>query len=293
MSSSRTPRLTALVDRLAAASVLDEPAQAIGRSVRQKVKPGPAKDVLSGTPLGHPAHPLIMLGPLGSFTSAVALDWLGGRGGRGAADRLIALGLALTPPAVASGWSDWADTELANPSVRRIGLVHALSNATGALLFGGSLVARARGARGTGKALALAGTGALSVGGYLGGHLAYAEGVGVDQTSFDRRPADWTPALSEADVPEGAMRAATVVGFDVLIARHQGRLCALSNRCVHRGAPLDQGTLGDGTVTCPWHGSVFRLEDGSVERGPATYPQPVWETRVVDGTVEVRAPASA
>jgi nitrite reductase/ring-hydroxylating ferredoxin subunit len=41
-------------------------------------------------------------------------------------------------------------------------------------------------------------------------------------------------------------------------------------------------------VTCPWHGSRIRLEDGSVEQGPAAYPQPVLETRISGGMVEVR-----
>jgi nitrite reductase/ring-hydroxylating ferredoxin subunit len=36
---------------------------------------------------------------------------------------------------------------------------------------------------------------------------------------------------------------------------------------------------------------VFRLRDGSLERGPSPYPQPVWETRVRDGRVEVRPAA--
>jgi nitrite reductase/ring-hydroxylating ferredoxin subunit len=34
---------------------------------------------------------------------------------------------------------------------------------------------------------------------------------------------------------------------------------------------------------------VFRLTDGSVERGPAAYPQPALDTRVTNGQVEVRA----
>jgi nitrite reductase/ring-hydroxylating ferredoxin subunit len=42
-------------------------------------------------------------------------------------------------------------------------------------------------------------------------------------------------------------------------------------------------------VTCPWHGSVFRLKDGKVQRGPTTYPQPVLQVRVgADGAVEAR-----
>jgi nitrite reductase/ring-hydroxylating ferredoxin subunit len=38
------------------------------------------------------------------------------------------------------------------------------------------------------------------------------------------------------------------------------------------------------------HGSRFRLDDGSVERGPAAYPQAVYDVRIADGRVQVRTP---
>ncbi len=79
----------------------------------------------------------------------------------------------------------------------------------------------------------------------------------------------------------------------ILLARHGGRICALADRCTHRGGTLSDGTVADGCVTCPLHGSVFRLADGAVVRGPAGAPEPVFDVRVVDGTVEVRARAPA
>jgi Rieske [2Fe-2S] domain len=51
----------------------------------------------------------------------------------------------------------------------------------------------------------------------------------------------------------------------------------------HMSGPLSDSDLEDGCLTCPWHGSEFRISDGSVARGPATAPQPVFETRVQDG----------
>ena len=59
--------------------------------------------------------------------------------------------------------------------------------------------------------------------------------------------------------------------------------------CPHRGAPLEEGTFDDETVTCPWHGSCFSLADGALLRGPSAMPLPRYETRVKNGTVEVRA----
>jgi nitrite reductase/ring-hydroxylating ferredoxin subunit len=170
-----------------------------------------------------------------------------------------------------------------------VGLVHALSNGTGAALFAASLSARRRGARARGKLLALAGLGTLGVGGYLGGHLAYGEGVGVDETVFESYPEEWTPAAPDTGLADESMRAVEVGEVTVLLARTGGRVYALSDRCCHRSGPLHDGTLHDGCVTCPLHGSTFRLEDGSVVRGPAAYPQPALETRVRDGQIEVRA----
>jgi nitrite reductase/ring-hydroxylating ferredoxin subunit len=80
---------------------------------------------------------------------------------------------------------------------------------------------------------------------------------------------------------------------DVLLVRSGGAVLALSDRCSHRGGPLHEGELVDGCVQCPWHGSRFVLADGSVARGPASRPQPAYETRVVAGRVQVRRSGAA
>jgi nitrite reductase/ring-hydroxylating ferredoxin subunit/uncharacterized membrane protein len=257
--------------------------------VRKILKPGAVKDLLSGTFLGHPLHPLLTDVPIGTWTSAVILDLLGGRESERAADLLIAAGIAAAVPTAASGQSDWSDTVQGNKAARRIGLVHATANVTALVLYSASLLARRRGRRGRGRALALSGMGALGVGGHLGGHLSYAEAVGVDQTAFDSLPEDWTRALTETVLGEGQAMRVDVAGIPVLLTRQSGRIYAIHDRCSHRGGPLHQGEISNGCVTCPWHGSEFSLEDGSVRRGPAAMPQPAFETRVEAGTIEIRA----
>jgi nitrite reductase/ring-hydroxylating ferredoxin subunit/uncharacterized membrane protein len=288
--TARSPAVHDVLDALERREDLDGLAKPVGKLVRDTVPAGPAKDLLSGVPLGHALHPILTDVPVGAWTSALLLDWTGGRDA-GAADRLIALGLLASVPTVATGLTEWADSEVGDAGVRRVGLVHAAANAGATLLFGASLLARRRGARGAGKLLALGGGALLAVGGQLGGHLTFAQGVGVDQTTFEAPPEDWTPVLRDAELPDGEARYAEVGGVGVLVARVDGELHALSNRCTHRGGPLDEGELDDGCVTCPWHGSRFRFRDGSVERGPAAYPQPVWEVRSTDGVVEVKPPA--
>jgi nitrite reductase/ring-hydroxylating ferredoxin subunit/uncharacterized membrane protein len=289
MTTTTSPPPHELAERLVALEQLDAPAKKVAKAFRDLIGPGPVKDALSGTWLGHALHPLLTDLPIGTWTSAVLLDWLGGRAGRPAADRLIGLGLVSAGPAALTGWTEWSDAEPASDSVRRLGIVHAASNITAVALFGASLAARRAGARGTGKVLALAGTGALSAGGWLGGHLSYAEGVGVDQTAFEERTGEWTPVMLNSDLPDGESRYAEVEGVGVLVVRWESELYALSNRCSHRGGPLDEGELAGGCVTCPLHGSRYRLADGGVERGPSAYPQPRWDVRVSGGVVEVKA----
>ena len=290
MSTPSRPVPHALAERLGRLDLVDPAAKAVGRAVRSAVPRGPAKDALSGTWLGHAIHPLLTDVPIGTWTSATILDLVGGRAGRRGADRLVGVGVLAALPTAITGLSDWADTEPADDAVRRIGAVHAVANVAALTLYAASLAARAGGRRGAGVTLALAGAGALAAGGHLGGHLSYAKGVGVDTHAFDRPVEDWHDVLAEADVPEGGLRAAEVAGEPVVLARRGGELFALADRCVHREGPLHEGELVDGCVECPRHGSRFALADGSVERGPAAYPQPVFEIRVREGRIEVRRP---
>jgi nitrite reductase/ring-hydroxylating ferredoxin subunit/uncharacterized membrane protein len=289
MTTSAQP-LEALVDAAAGATVLDAPAKQLGKVVRG-LGPGTVKDVLSGTRVGHPLHPLLTDVVIGSWTSATLLDLFGGRDADAAARRLIAIGIAAYPATAMTGLSDWADSEVVDDDVRRVGLVHAASNALALGLYAASLRSRRRGRRGRGVALALAGAGAMGAAGYLGGHMAFRLGVGVDQTVFDARPEDWTDAMAAGDLGDDA------VGLEigdtltaVMIVRQGADVLALHDRCTHRGCPLNDGEICDGWVQCACHGSRFDLRTGAVVRGPATAPEPVYETRERDGRIEVRLP---
>src|SRR3954468_9623615 len=130
----RRPVAHALAERLGRTEALDQPAQRVAGVIRKVLKPGRVKDLLSGTWLGHPLHPLLTDIPIGTWTSAVILDLVGGRDAQRAADLLIGAGVAAALPTAASGYSDWGDTVLGNPSARRIGLVHAASNISALVL---------------------------------------------------------------------------------------------------------------------------------------------------------------
>ena len=140
--------LNSLVARLESEEALDAPARTVARTIAGVIGTGTAKDVLSGAWLGHAAHPLLTELPIGTWTSAVLLDWVGGSKSRPAADRLLLAGILAAGATIATGWSDWSDVEDRDASVRRAGLVHAAANATATALMTGSYLARKRGGRG-------------------------------------------------------------------------------------------------------------------------------------------------
>lgn len=276
-----------LVEKLERAEGLDPAAEKVQAVVHQVLGRSKAKDVLSGTWLGHPLHPLLITLPIGSWVSAAVLDVVGGRSSRKAADRLVALGVLTALPTAASGASDWADTVGAE---RRVGLVHASGNYAALGLMVASWVARKRGRRVAGISYSLLANTLVGATGYLGTHMTYNQGVGVDTTAFEAGPQEWTDVAGEADVVEGKP-VALRVGADqvgIVLVRRFGAVHALADRCTHRGGPLHEGELSDGCITCPWHGSTFEIHDGRVVRGPATQPQPAYDVRTVAGRIEVR-----
>src|SRR4051812_32177043 len=285
------PRLHHLAERVGAAAALDAPAEAAAKWVRGAIPKGPVKDALSGVPLGHAAHPLMIVLPIGTWTSAVVLDFVGGAESRPAARRLIGAGILASLPTAVSGLNDWADTTPASDEVRRIGAVHALANVAALALYTGSLAARRADRHGRGVVLGLAGMGAIGVGGHLGGHLSYSKGVGVDVTVFEAGPDEWTEVLDDSALGEGELRGVEVGGRAVVLARRGGQVYALADTCAHRGGSLSEGELVGDCVQCPLHASLFKLPDGSVERGPSAYPQPVFDVRVADGRIALREAA--
>ena len=98
--------------------------------------------------------------------------------------------------------------------------------------------------------------------------------------------------LALEELVDGRPTRTDLDGTQILLYRADDRIFAIGNRCTHQGAPLDRGNVrvqgSEATVTCPAHGSMFRLTNGAVVRAPAPGPVPAFETRVRDGMVELR-----
>jgi nitrite reductase/ring-hydroxylating ferredoxin subunit/uncharacterized membrane protein len=290
ISSEVRRQLTPLepaVSQIESAEALDPAAAAIGKAVRDSIGNGTLKGALSGTWLGHAVHPMLTDVVIGSFTSASLLDVLG-TNSDAASQRLIGLGLLAYLPTAAAGINDWADTEVIDDGIRRVGLVHASCNAVGASLYALSWRARRRGARRLGAAFGLAGMAVMMAGGYLGGHLSMTKGVGPAETVFDQGPTEWTPAADASLLRGGRPQRVVVDDTPVLLLRQGEEIFAIHDRCSHRGCSLSEGSIEGDEVVCACHGSRFSLRSGALKHGPATASQPAFQVRTEAGRVEVR-----
>ncbi|MER5753861.1 Rieske (2Fe-2S) protein [Streptomyces sp. NPDC002088] len=273
------------VDRLERFSSADTLLGVVQRMV-QAVPLGRARDGLHGRWLGHPVHPLLVQIPLGSWLSAAVLDALPGQ--RRAARTLITVGLLAAAPAAASGWVDWA--ELSHRQMR-VGIVHAAANITSVALYAVSLTARLRGHEAKGRMYGWAGLSVVGIGGALGGHLAYHQAAGTNHAATVPQMVEpgWHYVADLSDLPQGRPTRRDLDGVAVVAVRQpDDRVHVLAEHCSHLAGPLSEGTLEDGCLRCPWHGSTFRLTDGWNVTGPATAPQPAFDTRITDGRVEAR-----
>lgn len=70
-----------------------------------------------------------------------------------------------------------------------------------------------------------------------------------------------------------------------------GRVWAVSDVCPHAGASLCEGELDGDVVTCPRHGSQFRVTDGERVRGPSDRGLQTFPVVVQAGDAFVELPA--
>ena len=247
------------------------------------------KNILHGTWFGHPVHPAIVTIPLGSWGATWLLDslWKSDEdfGMARAADATLCLGVVGAVAAALTGVTDWSETDATD---RRVGLGHGLLNAVALLGNLTSLGMRATGNRRAGITLNRLSYVVSLCAAYLGGELSYAKGIGVNHVAWEGGPDNFVPVIRLADLPERELTRVDASGMPAVLWREGGNIFALAATCSHMGGPLDEGTCQDGLVSCPWHGSTFRVDNGAVVIGPAVYAQPTFAVRVRNDQVELR-----
>jgi nitrite reductase/ring-hydroxylating ferredoxin subunit/uncharacterized membrane protein len=249
-------------------------------------------DLLHGTWLGHPLHPILTDVVVGAWTIGALFDYIAqfsdSRQAETIADALTTVGNYAAVPTILSGLTDFS--AIPKPAAA-MGLTHAMANNIGFALQLASARARSAGDRERAVTLSTVAMVLMTAGAYLGGHLSYAKKVGVKHTDEVTEPQGWTPALAADKLRIREPRRIDVAGHPVMLYREGDNIQAVGAVCPHAGGPLEQGDFYNGCVQCPWHDSVFALRDGRVVHGPSTYPLAHYDVRVRNGMIEVRVAA--
>lgn len=248
------------------------------------------KNMLNGTWLGHAVHPMLTDIPLGAWTGTTLLDIAALAGENkdieNSADLTLILGLLGAGGAAVTGVTDWSDLEGTD---RRVGMMHGLLNGSITVMYLVSLIMRRTGQRRAGVALSTLGYLASLFSAYLGGEMVFAKGVGVNHVAWEGGSDDYVSVMPANDLPAGKLTRVDVAGISAVLLKEGKAIYAIAATCSHLGGPLDEGSIRDGNVVqCPWHGSCFRMTDGSVVDGPAVYAQPTFSVRVRNGNIELR-----
>lgn len=93
-------------------------------------------------------------------------------------------------------------------------------------------------------------------------------------------------ALADSELPAGTFRAVDLEGTPVLLARVDGEVHAVRNRCGESPLPLEFGSLSGAELTCSWHGCRYDLRSGKrLDGGDERLA--VFPVRVAEGEIQV------
>ena len=122
--------------------------------------------------------------------------------------------------------------------------------------------------------------------------LLTACGGGSDTTTTGSGGSD-SPSAAASSKAAGPLVATKDVPVDggvvldeqkiVVTQPTQGTFKAFTAVCTHQGCTV--GSVKDGVISCPCHGSAYSAADGSVQNGPATRPLKAIAVTVEGGEV--------
>lgn len=281
--------MSGILGKLSGASPwLDKPAEILHKAVTPILgenAPKALKDLLYGTWLGHPLHPFLTDVSIGGWTTSMAMDLIGEQR---ASDLALKMGTLSAGATAITGAAQWYDATN-DDEPRRLGVLHAQLNSAALAFYIASWILRDQDRRTAGLATAWVGHTLVTASGYIGGHLTYNLGIGVDRNITTPTLDDWVDTgLAEGDLIAGTLHRIEVEGTPVMVLKDGPYIRAASPVCTHLAGPLDEGELNGTCVKCPWHGSEFDLTNGNALHGPATAALTMFDTQVLDGQIQVR-----
>jgi nitrite reductase/ring-hydroxylating ferredoxin subunit len=246
-------------------------------------------DLLHGTWLGHPLHPVLTDITIGAWTLGTLFDAAAeithSHELRKSADHAQFVGTISAIPTAITGIVDYSTFPEPTSSPATL---HAVLNLVNFGLYIGSVQARRNGNRRRGVMLSTIGFGLTCVSAWIGGSLVYKYRLGVNQADDFDKPKRFKAVMNLNDLPLKKAVKVDVDGKDVMVYRDERRIYAIGAKCAHAAGPLEEGKVQGGCVECPWHHSVFDMRNGRVVHGPACQPQQAFDVRVRGGKVELR-----
>jgi nitrite reductase/ring-hydroxylating ferredoxin subunit/uncharacterized membrane protein len=247
---------------------------------------------------GHPLHPILVAFPIAFYTGTLLFDILAKTYSPEflftaynlEIAALVSAGLAAIP-----GLIDYLYTVPPRSTAKTRGAKHAITNVCVIIFYLAALIYRANNEEPNLLILiALEGAGwiLLLFAGWMGGTLVYRNQIGVDPRYADA--GKWKEEYLkniEGEIEVGNINELKInqmklihIGVKrVVIARSEVGYAAFDDHCTHRGGSLAGGSMICGTVQCPWHGSQFSVNDGSVKAGPAKMPIVTYKLREENG----------
>ena len=121
------------------------------------------------------------------------------------------------------------------------------------------------------RATAVTGVGVASLGLAACGSSSSSGSSGSASGSGSKGGGGGGTTVAKADVPVGGGKILSDAKV-VVTQPTAGSFKAFSAICTHAGCTV--GSVADGEIVCPCHGSHFSIKDGSVTTGPAPSPLP-------------------
>ena len=100
---------------------------------------------------------------------------------------------------------------------------------------------------------------------------------------------EWVRVAGVADCKdEGCLHRTLDNGDAVVLARWEGEIFALEDRCSHEDFPLSDGEVDNGEIECVLHGARIDLQTGKAVQLPAIRPVKTFPVEIRDEEVFIR-----
>jgi nitrite reductase/ring-hydroxylating ferredoxin subunit/uncharacterized membrane protein len=138
----------------------------------------------------------------------------------------------------------------------------------------------------------------LTIAGWLGATMVIRNQIGIDiryagagkwKEVYINSNEKTIPVATTEELKVNQMKLVHLNGKRIVVARGDDNYSAFDDHCPHRGGSLAAGTLICNTVQCPWHGSQFNIQSGSIISGPAANSITVYKLRVEGNIVYLEA----